>query len=267
MPSYRSAVWISDHIRKPIPFRCNDSQPKVRLSRVTVAAHPLHFKSALSRIKLDNAGTVLPVLLLIVPMFYKWRYKRVAVSAVFGLAAGWLAPPIPARQTDSGTAVRPCHSSEASAAKKNAKPSKGKLNRDVMTPGEACIEVRASLLEAQEHLQRFLREQPWHVGEAEISESSWSFSITLSDKELLNFANRDAASKDISWVGGKALVLVSTLDLGDGFGRTTVTAKFEGFGESNDPLTVKRASWPLRSNGRLESMFVEALRDRYQSSH
>ena len=254
-----------DHVRNPNSLQVRftaEGLPVLRYRRGTSS----DFKSALSHIKLDNAGTV-PVLLPDESMFYRRLYKRGAVLAVFVFASGWPAPPVLAQQPDSETAVRPCHLAEASGAKKNAKPNKKNLNRDVMTPGEGCIEVRVSPLEAQEHLQRFLREQPWQVGETEISESSWSFSITLSDKELLNFANRDAASKDISWVGGKALVLVSTLDLGDGFGRTTVTAKFEGFGESNDPLTVKRASWPLRSNGRLESMFVEALRDRYQSSH
>jgi hypothetical protein len=200
-------------------------------------------------------------------MFYRRLYRRRVALAVFVLAAGWLAPPILAQQADSETAVRPCGLSAASAAKENAKPNKKNLRRDERTPGEGCIEVRVPPLEAQEHLQRFLREQPWQVGETEISESSWSFSITLSDKELLNFANPDTASKDISWVGGKALVLVTTSDLGDGFGRTTVTAKFSGFGEPDDPLAVKRSSWPWRSNGRLESMFVKALRDRYQSIH
>jgi hypothetical protein len=200
-------------------------------------------------------------------MFYRQLYKLGAALAVFVLATGWPAPPILAQHVDSETAVRPCHLSEASAAKKNAKPNKKNLHRGVVTPGEGCIEVRVSALEAQEYLQRFLREQPWQVGEAEISESSWSFSITLSDKELLNFANPDTATKDIGWVGGRALVLITTFDLYDGFGRTTVTAKFAGFGESDDPLAVKRSSWPLRSNGRLESMFVKALQDRYQSIH
>jgi hypothetical protein len=255
-----------DHVRNPNSLQVRfttEGLPVLRYRRGTSS----DFKSALSHIKLDNAGTVLTVLRPDESMFYRRLYKRGAALAVFVFATGWPAPPILAQQPDSETAVRPCHLSEASGAKKNAKPNKKNLNRDVMTPGEGCIEVRVSPLEAQEHLQRFLREQPWQVGEAEISESSWSFSITLSDKELLNYANPDTASKDITWAGGKALVLVTTLDLGDGFARTTVTAKFKGFGESDDQLAVKRASWPWRSNGRLESMFVRALRDRYQSSH
>ena len=188
------------------------------------------------------------------------RSCRLALSLL--LLCGGVLASVSAQQTSgSATGVRPCklQPQETAAGKKPEKHKKGKSAAQQGNAGEACLEVAGSPLEAQERLQAFVREQSWQIGDAEISESSWSFSIDLSDKELVGYTNPDYASQRVTWGRGKAVVLVKTAELGDGFARTTVTTKFEGWGDSDDALAMKRASWTLTSNGRLELELIGAL--------
>ena len=61
-------------------------------------------------------------------------------------------------------------------------------------------------------------------------------------------------------------MLVTTLDLSDGYTRTTVSAQYKGFGESEDTFATKRAFWTLPSNGKLEARLTEALKIRFRTN-
>jgi hypothetical protein len=163
--------------------------------------------------------------------------------------------------------VRPCTMRE-SGGLTTKKPVKRKAKSSgSANPGEACLEVRSSSLSLQEELQSFVREQKWRVGDEDIGESFWSFSVVLSKEELLDYAKPDSTSERVQWSGGKAIVSVRTTELNDGYTRATVSGHFEGFGEPGDTLAIQRASWTLISNGKLEAKLTHALQAHFGSPH
>jgi hypothetical protein len=172
------------------------------------------------------------------------------------------------QSSNSGAIVRPCKPTEeeAKAQKKPLKRSK-KARQAAEDPASACLELHASSLDVQEFLQAFVRKQNWRVGDEEIGESFWSFSMALNDEALLGYANGDSLTERVQWRGGKGVVLVKAAELSDGFTRATVSARFKGFGESEDAFAVKRASWPLASNGKLEAFLVAALETHFHPKH
>jgi len=91
--------------------------------------------------------------------------------------------------------------------------------------------------------------------------------MALSKEELLDYATPDPANERVEWRSGKAVVLVKTADLRDGYARTIVTAHFEGFGEPQDTFAMKRESWTLRSNGKLEATLTSALEAHNRAHH
>ena len=136
-----------------------------------------------------------------------------------------------------------------------------------MNAGTACLEVHSTSLDVQEHVQSFVREQKWHVGDEQIGEAFLSFNMALAKEDLLGYTMPDAAAALVQWRSGKVVVLVKTSDLSDGYARTIVSAHFEGFGESDDAFAMQRASWTLLSNGKLEAILISGLRAHYRTDH
>jgi hypothetical protein len=91
-----------------------------------------------------------------------------------------------------------------------------------------------------------------------------SFSVALGKEELLGYTTLDSTTKRVEWRSGKAVVLVRSTDLNGGYTRTIVTAHFEGFGVAEDSFAMKRESWTLSSNGRLEAMLTDALQSHFR---
>lgn len=190
------------------------------------------------------------------------------VLLLLGLLA--LILPTSAQQsTRSEATVRPCKvtGQEADAEKKPAKRKKKNAVQAETNSGNACLEVHSTSLDVQEHLQSFARDQKWRVGNEAVGESFWSFSMTLKQEDLLGYTKADSATERVQWRSGRAVVLVKTTELGDGYTRTTVSTRFEGFGESDDKFAMKRASWTLSSNGRLESTLIGALQTHFRADH
>jgi hypothetical protein len=167
---------------------------------------------------------------------------------------------------DSG--VRSCGvpPQEAATATKPAKRKKNSGTRAQADDASTCLEVHASALEVQEHLQKLVREQRWPIGDEDVHETLWSFNLDLSKEELLSYAKPELTTEHVNWQGGKAVVLVTTVDLSNGYARTTVSAQFKGFGESEDTFATKRAFWTLTSNGKLEARLTEALKTRFRAN-
>jgi hypothetical protein len=168
--------------------------------------------------------------------------------------------------SDRKWGVRPCKviDSEAAAGKKSTKQQKRNAGQGATSSGTGCLEVRSSTLAVQENLQAFVRGQKWRAGDEEIGESFLSFSVALSKGELLGYTTLDSTTERVQWRSGKAVVLVRTSELSDGYTRTIVRAHFEGFGDSDDSFAMKRASWTLSSNGRLEATLIEALQAHFR---
>lgn len=187
------------------------------------------------------------------------------------LAVFVLIPPVSAQQSPArDLGVRPCKVPgwEAPGEEKPGKRKNKKAEQAETNPGKACLEVHASSLEVQEHLQAFVREQRWGVGDEDISEDVWSFSMQLSKQQLLSYTKLDATTERVNWRNGKASVFIQTTELNDGYTRTVVRAYFDGFGESKDDIyAMKRDSWKLPSNGSLEATLVGALHAHFHADH
>jgi len=191
-------------------------------------------------------------------------FASVAIQLLLVLSVLML--PVAAQRSpgrDAGT--RPCKGfgADATAGKKSTKQNKKNAGQAETSSGAACLEVHSSTLDVQEHLQAFVREQHWRVGSEETSESLWNFNRELSAEELLNYARPDATQQRVHWKAGKAVILVRTTDVGDGYTRTVVSAQFEGYGESEDKFATQRESWTLSSRGRLEATLIGALQKNY----
>lgn len=132
-------------------------------------------------------------------------------------------------------------------------------------PARNCVEVRLSALDAQEYLQRFIREQQWSVADEQAGEDAWTFTIYL-DKEKLARYTKPFADPLLRWRSGKALVQVRTTEQKQGYTQVFISARFDGYGESEDTFAVKRESWPMESSGILESTLTSALESHVNSS-
>jgi hypothetical protein len=145
---------------------------------------------------------------------------------------------------------------EAGALKPKKKPKK----RDQVKPlsGTACLDVRENSLAVQESLQKFVREQRWNIGEEQVTEDTWTFSRYLKQEELGEYT-QPWRGPAIDWRAGKVQINVRTAELPDGYARTIITARFEGYGDLQDQFATKRESWILQSNGTLESAMIAVL--------
>jgi hypothetical protein len=198
--------------------------------------------------------------------------KRISGSmAVLFLIVSWCTfLPVSARQNpEQGVAIRPCTAGarESDDGKKPARAKKKNAGQTETNAGTACLEVHSTSLDVQEHVQSFVREQKWHVGDEQIGEAFLSFNMALAKEDLLGYTMPDAAAAHVQWRSGKVVVLVKTSDLSDGYARTIVSAHFEGFGESDEAFAMQRASWTLLSNGKLEAILISGLRAHYRTDH
>jgi hypothetical protein len=160
--------------------------------------------------------------------------------------------------------VRPCEASEqgAGSAKKPSKQKKHRATEPQNDTANACVEAAGSALHIQEQLQSFVRQERWLVSNEDISETTWTFDVGFNKEQLLHYAKPDSSSDRVDWQDGKAQVVIRSWDLGDGFARTIVSAKFQGSGESSDSFATQRSPWTLISKGILEAKIVEGLRTR-----
>jgi hypothetical protein len=169
--------------------------------------------------------------------------------------------------TGEESSIRSCPAGSDQLAK--ARPSSSrKKHGQRFAPAltDACLEVHSSALVVQERLQKFVRDQSWSVDDERIDENLWTFHRELSPQELLAFAKPEPAAAKVEWRKGRATLLVRTVELDNGFSRTTISAKFDGYGDVDDALATQRSSWSLFSNGQLEANLAAGLRSTYQSA-
>lgn len=155
--------------------------------------------------------------------------------------------------------TRECKANSPSS-KKSAR--KSKKNERQADSTDACLEVGAASLDVQERLQAVVRDGRWNISDEDTDQFFWTFSVQLSKDELEADTKPDATAVQMEWTSGKALVMVQTSELSGGYTRLTVSAKFDGFGESKDKFATERAAWELKSNGRLEAGLIAKLRKR-----
>lgn len=130
----------------------------------------------------------------------------------------------------------------------------------------ACLEIAANSLDVQERLQALVRETRWTVSDEDTDPFFWTFSVQVTKDELVADTQPEPAAEQVDWTGGKARVMVQTSELPGGYTRLTVSANFDGLGESEDKFAPQRASWKLKSNGRLEAGLIAELRKRLKTS-
>ena len=165
--------------------------------------------------------------------------------------------------------TRPCKAFDPGelTPKKPIKQKKHRRTEQQNDTANACLEASGTALHVQEQLQSFVRQQRWTVSNEDINETTWTFDVGLNKEELLHYANPDGSSHRVDWQGGKAAVVVRSWDLGDGFARTIVSAKFQGFGESSDAFATQRSPWALISNGTFEAKIIDGLRTGPSATH
>lgn len=169
-------------------------------------------------------------------------------------------------QSQTTEAVRVCTSDSLKSQKKSTNTSHHQNKRVAAEAGkQKCVEVRAKALAIQEYLQKLIWELHWTVNDERASEELWSFTMKLNPEELTAYAKLFADPK-MQWSSGKTVVNVRTMELEDGFTRVTVTATFEGYGVPEDKFAPKRESWPIPSNGALESKIADAIKQHFKNS-
>jgi hypothetical protein len=185
--------------------------------------------------------------------------------------AGIILPHVASGRQDSSMSLgtRPCKASDRGdiTPKKPIKQKKHSRTEPQNDTANACVEASGTALHVQEQLQSFVRQQRWAVSNEDINETTWTFDLGLNKEELLHYANPDSSSNRVDWHDGKAAVVVRSWDLGDGFARTIVSAKFQGFGESRDAFATQRSPWTLISNGGLEAKIMQGLLARAAATH
>ena len=164
----------------------------------------------------------------------------------------------------SESIVRPCSEVRTDPKPPHKDKRKGSGVSQVAT---ACLEAKGAPLEIQEFFQSYIRAQGWRFTEEKIVADGWMFVRHLDKDELLQFAKEGRFAGRVTWTEGKALVLVTTSELDDGFTRTEVTARLQGFGQSVDRLAPPKDTWDLDSSGALEKTLIEALEDHFKSLH
>lgn len=180
-------------------------------------------------------------------------------------------PNVAAGRQDSSAPLgtRPCKASDHGelTPKKPIKQKKHRRPEQQDDTANACIEASGTALHVQEQLQSFVRQQRWSVSNEDINETTWTFDVGFNKEELLHYANPDSSSSRVDWQDGKAAVVIRSWDLGDGYARTIVSAKFQGSGESSDSFATQRSPWTLISNGKFEAKIIEGVRTPSPAMH
>ena len=163
--------------------------------------------------------------------------------------------------------MRPCAVRPTSSKSGRKNKTKGRTVANPSEFGLACLEAKDSPLNIQEFFQSYVRVQAWRFADEKIVADGWIFARALDKDELLQFAKEGIFAGHVSWSEGKAVVLVSTRELDDGYTRVEVSARLQGFGQNLDRFAPARDSWDLESTGLLEKTLIEALEDHFKSLH
>jgi hypothetical protein len=164
-------------------------------------------------------------------------------------------------------AARPC-SSPASDSNLSKKPNKNKRTKsDLAPPAEtvSCVEVHSGILDVQEFLERFVRNQEWTLLDERADEQTLTYIRKLQTNELLNYTNSRGNRDAVVWTGGKAFIQMKTTTLSQGFTRIEIVVTFEGHGENQDSFAPPKETWPLESNGSLETALITAVENHFRS--
>lgn len=164
----------------------------------------------------------------------------------------------------SESIVRPCSEVRTDPKPRHKDKRKGSGTGQVAM---GCLEAKGAPLEIQEFFQSYIRAQSWRFSDEKIVADGWMFVRHLDKDELLQFAKEGRFAGRVSWTEGKALVLVTTSELDDGFTRTEVKARLQGFGQRVDQFAPPKDTWDLDSSGVLEKTLISALEDHIKSSH
>ncbi len=161
--------------------------------------------------------------------------------------------------------VRPCvaRSENLKTTRKVKTKEKTETNCNAFAPG--CLEAKDSPLNIQEFFESYVRAQAWRFGEEKIVADGWVFVRYLDRDELLQFAKEGYFAGHVNWTEGKAVVLVATRELDDGYTRVEVSARVQGFGQNVDRFAPARDSWDLDSTGLLEKNLLTALEAHFKS--
>jgi hypothetical protein len=166
----------------------------------------------------------------------------------------------------SHSLVRPC--AVAMRAKSGRKgKTKGKPPKASDETPLACLEAKDSPVNIQEFFQSYVRVQAWRFGQEKVIADGWIFARFLDKEELLQFAKEGPFAGHVNWTEGKAVVLVATRQLDDGYTRVEISARIHGFGENVDRFAPARDSWDLDSTAVLENILISALEDHFKSLH
>ncbi len=168
------------------------------------------------------------------------------------------------------TAVNPVRSckpgSDEPQGKKKASASRNNNRVEIPAAKPACIEIHQSALLVQEFSQKVVRDLQWKVVDEQATEDFWNFSIAINADELVTYT-KPSKELRVSWTGGKASVNIQTIVVSDGYTRVFVSAKFDGYGNQEDSLALRRESWPLPSNGALEANITGAVSEHFKAVH
>ena len=168
------------------------------------------------------------------------------------------------QSASANASSRPCSANPvlAPSGKKNTRKPKHPLPPD---PPPACVEVKGETLEIQETLQGVVRDLQWRVHDNHATEDAWSFVRYMNPDELEKYADTKVLIEPVQFEDGKAAVVVRTADIGGGFVRVQISARFEGEGKSADTVMKQPATaWPLNSKGVLEKELVDSLLAHYR---
>jgi hypothetical protein len=159
--------------------------------------------------------------------------------------------------------VRSCPDSWDDAPRGKKTPSNKKRNASAKSV--ACIELAVSPLDIQEYLQSYARQENWGITDDQLTQDSWTFSLKLTKEELFRDTAAESSPKGVEWTSGSARVHINTLELTDGYARTTVRAIFRGYGRATDQFAMKKEYWELDSRNAFESGVVSELRSHFAS--
>jgi hypothetical protein len=171
------------------------------------------------------------------------------------------------KSAGSALVVRPCAARKESSKSARKDKTKGKGTAGSEEAAIACLEAKDSALNIQEFFQSYLRAQAWRFGEERIVADGWIFARYLDKDELLQFAKEGPFAGNVTWTEGKAIVLLVTRKLDDGFTHVEISARMQGFGQNVDRFAPPRDSWNLDSSGVLEKNLIAALEDHCKSLH
>lgn len=158
--------------------------------------------------------------------------------------------------------VRSCPDSWADGAFAGKKKPASKKKNGPRESG-ACVELAFSPLDIQEYLQSYARKERWILSADQLTEDSWTFSLEIDKEALLRDAAAESNPRGIEWTHGSIRVHVNTLQLPDGYARTTVHCVIRGYGRNTDQFAVQKEYWELQSSNAFENSVISTLRARF----